>query len=342
MRSGDINLKSARTRVDFCGMDLFGQPTFWVKMSTNPKGWISLRQPVVGLCGLIWAVVFMSLGFGVGCNQPAASGSSIERSLSPCEYPQEVPPPVNDLGQSARSQVCEPVVVVRRHAPDAESGSYRPPQLDFNSYWEYPLLGGNGQVTPWRRLTEEGDRIAQYFGSNLGEVLAAQTIVRVLDGVEENRHPCPIDRVITIDPTSPDDTQNPFETAYPFIIEQEIAFNRLSMVSEEAIRSELSPESFLGDSGGSTLVVATREALWARRSDGELAPQNRLMGRLVRSCDSAALNCGLPAEYEPQKDRDFFIFSNFCELDQRYEVQKVEFEGQALLLPASTPLWVSD
>ena len=323
-------------------MGLVHQRTRWANTLCKIKSWISAADPVVRSHVLVWAVCFMNLSLGGGCDQPTESGSSVERSLSPCEYPQEDAGSVSGLGQVARSQVCEPVVVVRRHAPDAVSGSYRPPELRFDSRWEYPFVGGGEQATPWRRLTSEGDQIAQYFGSSLGELLADQTIVRALDGVEETRHPCPIDRVITIDPTSPDDTQNPFETAYPFIIEQGLALDRVQMVSEEAIRSDMSPESFLGDSGGSTLVVATREALWARSSDDESEPRNRLMGRLVRSCASAELNCGLSADYEPRKERDFFIFSNFCALDHRFEVQKVAFEGQATLLPAATPQWVND
>ena len=291
---------------------------------------------------LAWAVCVLSFGFDGGCNQAVESGSSVERSLSPCEYPMETMSTIGSQAQSVGSLVCEPVVVVRRHAPDAESGDYRPARVSGAFYWEYPFVGGGAQATPWRRLTDEGDQIAQYFGSNLGEVLAAQTIVRALDGVEETRHPCPIDRVMTIDPTSPDHTQNTFETAYPFIVEKGLAVDRVLMISEEAIRSELPPESFLGDSGGSTLVVATREALWARSSDDESSPRSGMMGRLVRSCNSAELNCGLSADYEPRKDRDFFIFSNFCALDQRFEIQKVALEGQATLRPAATPQWVND
>jgi hypothetical protein len=205
------------------------------------------------------------------------------------------------------------------------------PQSDDT--WTYTFSDGETQTTPWRRLTEDGDRIAQYFGSNLPAQLAG---IDLAGGEGEPRYPCPIDRVITIDPTSRDATQNPFETAFPFIVRKGFTSDQVIRLSEREIGQDLLPESFFGESGNSTLVVATRQALWVDQGED---PRDTTISRLLRGCAPGTRNCNLSDDdWRPSKAKDYLLFSNFCPDDNRYHLQKVKFSGMADLLEASKPI----
>ena len=282
------------------------------------------------LMGFVFAFSFAVIS---GCGQSEKPAAAIELVSSPCNLAEERSDSSGVRAHRVKSQECEAVVVVRRHSDDRKDGDYNPKTPQGDDTWTYTFPDGVTQTTPWRRLTEDGDRIAQYFGSNLSIQLAGLDLA---GGEGEPRYPCPIDRVITIDPTSRDATQNPFETAFPFIIEKDLTSDQVILLSERQIGQDLPPESFLGESGNSTLVVATRQALWV--DDGEGGSETTI-SRLLRGCDPGTRNCNLSDDdWKPSKVKDYLLFSNFCPDDNRYHLQKVGFSGRADLLEASKPM----
>lgn len=282
---------------------------------------------------LTWFVFAFSAVLISGCGQSEKPAAAIELASSPCDLAEERSDSSGVRAHRVKSQECEPVVVVRRHSEDRKDGEYNPKMPQSDDTWTYTFSDGETQTTPWRRLTEDGDRIAQYFGSNLPAQLAG---IDLAGGEGEPRYPCPIDRVITIDPTSRDATQNPFETAFPFIVRKGFTSDQVIRLSEREIGQDLLPESFFGESGNSTLVVATRQALWVDQGED---PRDTTISRLLRGCAPGTRNCNLSDDdWRPSKAKDYLLFSNFCPDDNRYHLQKVKFSGMADLLEASKPI----
>jgi len=186
-----------------------------------------------------------------------------------------------------------PAVIVMRHfedLPDPPGGWQPDPHC-------YKMPGAPPVETPWRRLHPDGIKASLNYGTALPNLIQKLKL-------------CPVSRVITQDPTSPNDTQNPFDTVYPFL------FNLKLQDVRRTDRDTLlgtAHRALLPDASHSTLICWDRLTIWGDKQ----FDKGLLLGQMRRG-DSPSLQ-NPPVKAPIKGDQGIYVFTKY-ESDDKFDL----------------------
>jgi hypothetical protein len=190
---------------------------------------------------------------------------------------------LTDERRYVMSNALTPAVIVMRHFQDISTTPAPPPYC-------YKMPNASLIQVPWRRLDQNG------IGASLNYATALQ-------GFLQTFNLCPVSRVIVQDPRSPDQTQNPFDSIYPFLFTLNLQDIRL-LLDGPALRST-PRKQLLPDASHSTLICWDKQTLW-----GENAFDPSLFLGQMRRGDKPSLTP--PPLKAPNPGNDgIYVFTNY-------------------------------
>jgi hypothetical protein len=185
-----------------------------------------------------------------------------------------------------------PAVIVIRHFEDLPN-----PPPDWPPLWCYKMPSGPSIQVPWRRLNPDGIGASLYYGTALPNLIQSLNL-------------CPVSRVITQDPQSKDQTQNPFDSVYPFLFN--LKLQDVRRLPNGAALLNTPHDALLPGGSHSTLICWDKQTLW-----GEHQFDERLfLGKMRRGGKS--LN--EPLKAPTPGDQGIYVFTSYSSADDRFDL----------------------
>jgi len=189
-----------------------------------------------------------------------------------------------------------PAVIVMRHFEDLPN-----PPPPWPGPYCYKMPGASSIEVPWRRLNPDGIKASLNYATALPNLVQTLKL-------------CPVSRVITQDPRSKEQTQNPFDSVYPFLCD--LALQDVKLLPDGSALISTRHDALLPpDQSHSTLICWDRQTLWG---DGTFDP-NLFLGRMTRVGGPSLQN---PPVKAPMKgDQGIYIFTNYRSGDDKFDLK---------------------
>ncbi len=205
-----------------------------------------------------------------------------------------------------------PAVIVMRHFEDLPNP---PPPWPGPFCYKMPSAPSIG--IPWRRLNPDGIKGSLNYGTALPNLIQSLNL-------------CPVSRVITQDPRTKEQTQNPFDTVYPFLFGQKLQDVKLLSKGSDLVAT---PHNALlpPDGSHSTLICWDRQTLW-----GDKTFDPRLfLGQMRRGTTPSLDNP--PVKAPTKGSQGIYVFTNYKSDDKFDLVIHPTFTDLANQGPQPTP-----
>jgi len=187
-----------------------------------------------------------------------------------------------------------PAVIVIRHFEDLPDPPPAWPQGPFC----YKMPNPPDIAVPWRRLHPDGIKASLNYGTALPALIQKLNL-------------CPVSRVFTQDPRNPDQTQNPFDTVYPFLFNLQIKDVQLT---DGKTLVKVAHSTLLPDASHSTLICWDRQTLWGNKQfDPSL-----LLGKMIRG-GTSSLNAP-PVKAPTPGNQGIYVFTNYRSADDKFDL----------------------
>ncbi|HEV7667191.1 MAG TPA: hypothetical protein VGS22_01625 [Thermoanaerobaculia bacterium] len=193
------------------------------------------------------------------------------------------------------SSALTPAVIVMRHFLDLPD-----PPPPWPGPYCYKMPSGPSIEIPWRRLNPDGIKASLNYGTALVKLT-------------QDLNLCPVSRVITQDPRSKEQTQNPFDTVYPFLFNQNLQDVRL-LPSGSALLSTRH-DVLLPDQSHSTLICWDRQTLWGDKQ----FDRTLFLGQMRRS-GGPSLDAP-PVKAPTKSPQGIYVFTNYKSEDDRFDLR---------------------
>mmetsp|Transcript_53326 Transcript_53326/g.86242 ORF Transcript_53326/g.86242 Transcript_53326/m.86242 type:complete len:268 (+) Transcript_53326:3-806(+) len=188
------------------------------------------------------------------------------------------------------------VIVIRHFSDiDGDASNYIPGPFC------YQMPSGSPVETPWGRLNDQGIGASVNYG-------------QALPGFVQSLSLSPIGRVITQDPHSRDETQNPFASLYPLIFDLKLTDVELLPNGEALLEKDIG-SLLRADGQHSTIISCTKQVLWGDQTFDE----KLFLGKLRRGI--------LPSlNKRPRKAPDawaegIYVFTNYSSVDKKFDLK---------------------
>ena len=191
-----------------------------------------------------------------------------------------------------------PAVVVIRHFEDLPNPPPNTPPT-WPGPFCYPMPSGSPIGVPWRRLNPDGIAASLNYGT------ALSTLIQTLNH-------CPVSRVIAQDPRSKDQTQNPFDTVYPFLFN--LKLQDVQLLKDGNALLGTPHNALLPDASHSTLICWDRQTLWG---DKQL-DLNLFLGKMRRGT-APSLN-DAPVKAPTASPNGIYVFTNYKSSDDKFDL----------------------
>lgn len=188
-----------------------------------------------------------------------------------------------------------PAVIVLRHFLDLPD-----PPPPWPGPYCYKMPNGSPIGVPWRRLNPEGIKASLNYGTALAGLIQSLKL-------------CPVSRVITQDPRDPKQTQNPFDTLYPFLFNLKLQDIKLLPSGASLISTPHS--ALLPDQSHSTVICWDRQTLWGDKQ----FDQSLFLGKMRRGASPSLDNP--PVKAPNPSDQGIYVFTNYKSDDDRFDLK---------------------
>ena len=152
---------------------------------------------------------------------------------------------------------------------------------------------------PWRRLNPDGIKASLNYGTALPALIQKLNL-------------CPISRVITQDPKSKDQTQNPFDTVYPCLFNLQL--HDVKLLTNGSALLGTPHNALLPDASHSTLICWDRQTLWGDKQ----FDKNLFLGRMRRGSSPSLDNP--PVKAPTQGTQGIYVFTNYRSDDDKFDL----------------------
>jgi len=188
-----------------------------------------------------------------------------------------------------------PAVIAIRHFEDLPD-----PPPPWPGPFCYKMPSTSSIQIPWRRLNPDGIKASLNYGTALANLI-------------QNLKLCPVSRVITQDPRSKEQTQNPFDTIYPFLFN--LKLQDLKLLPNGASLVSTPHNALLPDASHSTLVCWDRQTLWGDKQ----FEKNLFLGQMRRG-SSPSLDAP-PVKAPIKGDQGIYVFTNYRSDDDKFDLK---------------------
>ncbi len=213
------------------------------------------------------------------------------------------------------SNALTPAVIVMRHfedLPDPPPGS--PPDWPGPFCYQMPSPPSIG--VPWRRLAPDGIKASLNYSTALPNLIQSLNL-------------CPVSRVITQDPRSKEQTQNPFDTVYPFLFSLKLQDVKLLANGSSLLSTR--HDALLPDQSHSTLICWDRQTLWGNKQFDETL----FLGKMRRVGGPSLQDP--PVKAPTKGNQGIYVFTNY-KSDDKFDLKIYPtFTDKADTGPQPTP-----
>lgn len=192
------------------------------------------------------------------------------------------------------SSSLTPAVIVLRHFLDLPD-----PPPPWPGPYCYPMPSGSPIEVPWRRLNPDGIKASLNYGIALPKLI-------------QDLNLCPVSRVITQDPRNKEQTQNPFDTVYPLLVN--LKLQDLKLLPSGSALISTRHDALLPDQSHSTLVCWDRQTLWGDKQ----FDKNLFLGQMRRSGGPSLDDP--PAKAPTKSSQGIYVFTNYRSDDDRFDL----------------------
>jgi hypothetical protein len=199
------------------------------------------------------------------------------------------------------SNALTPAVIVMRHFEDISTTPAPPPYC-------YKMPAGSPIQVPWRRLDQNG-------------IKASLNYATALQGLIQSLNLCPVSRAIVQDPRSPDQTQNPFDSIYPFVFT--LGLQDVKLLPDGKALLNTPRKQLLPDASHSTVICWDRQTLWG---DNAFDP-NLFLGQMRRGSKPDLTPA--PIKAPRPGNEGIYVFTNYGSDDKFDLVIKPTFTALA-------------
>jgi hypothetical protein len=192
------------------------------------------------------------------------------------------------------SNVLTPAVIVMRHFQDLPD-----PPPPWPGPYCYKIPSTSSIEVPWRRLNPDGIKASLNYGTALPNLI-------------QNLKLCPVSRVFTQDPRSREQTQNPFDSVYPFLFN--LKLQDLKLLPNGSSLLSTRHDALLPDESHSTLICWDRQTLWGdKRFDESL-----FLGQMRRGGSPSLEDPPVKAPLKGSKG--IYVFTNYRSDDDKFDL----------------------